>query len=117
MNTSRNKAIGAIAAAVGILLPGVALSNVRVDGSHQAKTLDCAGGSARIAGSHNKVTLTGGCTRLTILGSWNSVTAALSAGARVRFLGSRNDVVWTTPDGKAPKALDLGAGNSLKPGP
>lgn len=113
----REKAIWAVAAAtLGVMLPSVALSKARLAGSDQTTTLDCAGGSAWIAGSNNKVTLTGGCTRLTILGSRNSITAAFGAGARIRFAGARNDVIWTTPDGKAPKVLHLGFGNNLKAG-
>ena len=111
------KTIWAVAAvALGVMLPSVASSKARLAASDHTTTLDCAGGSARIAGSHNKVTLTGGCTSLRILGSWNSVTAAFGAGASIWFAGSRNEVNWTTPDGKEPKAHRLGYGNTLKPG-
>jgi hypothetical protein len=113
----RNRAIWTvIVASVAMILPSVASAKARLDGSRQTKTLDCEGGPARIAGSRNKVTLTGGCTRLTILGSRNGVTAAFEAGASVRFYGSKNEVVWTTPDGKPPKAFHLGFSNTLKEG-
>jgi hypothetical protein len=102
-----------------MMLPGVALSKsnpARVYGSDLTKTLDCAGNSARILGSNNKVTLTGGCTRLTILGSRNVVTVAFGTGGSIWFAGSKNEVVWTTPDGKEPKVRHLGYGNTLKRG-
>ena len=85
-----------------------------VAGSHHTITLDCAGGSARIAGSHNDVTLTGRCKRLSIYGAWNKVTVSFAAGARVRFVGAGNEVIWATPDGKQPTAMHLGVDNALK---
>ncbi len=116
----RNKMILAIAVtAFGVILANVARSkanDVRLAGSDQPKTLDCAGGWARIAGSNNNVTFTGNCVGLTIYGSRNTVTAAFQAGARVRFVGSKNEVIWTTPDAKEPKVLHLGVGNTMKPG-
>ncbi len=112
-----NKTISAVVAgALGVMLPSVAFSKARLAGSDQTKTLDCAGGSARIAGSNNKVTLTGGCTGLTILGSRNIVTAAFGHDASIWFTGSKNEVTWTTPDGKEPKAHHLGLDNTLKKG-
>ncbi len=108
-----------IVGTLAMMLPGVALSKsnpARVHGSDLTKTLDCAGNSARILGSNNKVTLTGGCTRLTILGSRNVVTAAFGAGGSIWFGGSKNEVVWTTPDGKEPKVWHLGYGNTVKRG-
>jgi len=60
--------------------------------------------------------LTGNCAGLTIYGSRNNVTAAFQADARVRFVGAKNEVIWTTPDGKEPRVLHLGAGNTIKPG-
>jgi hypothetical protein len=114
----RNKMIVAIAvSAFGVIPAHVALSNtVHLAGSDQTKTLDCAGGWARIAGADNNVTLTGNCAGLTIYGSRNNITAAFQADASVRFVGSKNEVIWTTPDGKEPRALHLGAGNTMKPG-
>ncbi len=91
-------------------------NGARLAGSDQTTTLNCAGGSARIAGSNNKVTLTGACTRLTILGSRNTVAVAFGSGGSVWFGGSKNEVIWTTPDGKEPKAHHLGYGNTLKQG-
>ncbi len=112
-----NKTILAVAAAaLGLMLPNVAFSKAQLAGSNETRTLDCAGGSARIAGSNNQVTLTGGCTRLTILGSRNIVTAAFGRGASIWFAGSKNEVTWTTPDGKQPKAHHLGLDNTLKKG-
>ncbi len=101
--------------AVGMLHPSVALA-VELAGSRNTRTLDCAGGPARIVGSENKVTLTGGCTSLSIHGSMNSVTAAFSAGAIISFDGSRNEVTWTTGDGKKPTVLVPDFANKLKPG-
>jgi hypothetical protein len=116
----RNKMIAAVAVtAFGVTLANVALSkasDVRLAGSDQTKTLDCGGGWARISGANNNVTLTGNCAGLTIAGSRNSVTAAFQAGAQVRFLGSRNAVIWTTPDAKKPRILRLGVGNTMTPG-
>jgi hypothetical protein len=116
----RNKMIVAIAvSAFGVIPANVALSkadDMHLAGSDQTKTLDCAGGWARIAGAHNNVTLTGNCAGLTIYGSRNNVTAAFQADARVRFVGSNNEVIWTTPDAKEPRVHHLGAGNTMKPG-
>jgi hypothetical protein len=116
----RNKMIVAIAvSAFGVITANVALSKanaVHLAGSDQTKTLDCAGGWARIAGANNNVTLTGNCAGLTIYGSRNNVTAAFEADARVRFVGSKNEVIWTTPDAKEPRVHHLGAGNTMKPG-
>ncbi len=91
-------------------------NGARLAGSDQTKTLNCAEGPARIAGSNNKVTLSGACTRLTILGSRNTVTVAFGSGGSVWFGGSKNEVIWTTPDGKEPKAHHLGYGNTRKQG-
>ena len=120
----RDGIIGVVAAAaLVVMLPSVASSKVIVvashhkiivAGSHHTLTLDCAGGTARIAGSHNMVTLTGGCTRLTVLGSSNTAIVAFGAGARVKFVGVRNEIIWTTPDGKEPEALRVGSDNILK---
>ncbi len=116
----RNRVILAIAVtAFGAILPNMALSkanDVRLAGSDQTKTLDCAGGWAQIAGSNNNVTFTGNCAGLTIYGSRNAVTVAFQAGARVRFFGSKNAVTWTTPDAKKPRVLHLGAGNTMTQG-
>ncbi len=101
--------------AFGVLPPSVALA-VQLAGSHNTTTLDCAGGPARIVGSQNKVTLSGGCSSLSIHGSMNSVTAAFSAGAIISFDGSRNEVTWTTGDGKKPTVLVPDFANKLKPG-
>jgi len=116
----RNKTTVAIAVtAFGVILANVALSktnDVRLAGSDQTKTLDCGGGGwASIAGANNNVTLTGSCAGLTIYGSRNNVTAAFQAGAHVRFVGSRNAVVWTTPDANEPRILHLGFGNTMTP--
>ena len=117
MNSIRQKMIVVAAVAVvGVMLPSVASSKARLAGSDRTTTLDCAGGSARIAGSNNNVTLTGGCSRLTILGSQNTVTAAFAVGASIWFAGSRNAVIWTTPDGKQPTVHHLGVRNILKQG-
>ena len=105
--------------AFSVMPANVALSkgnDVRLAGSNQTKTLDCAGGWARIAGANNNVTLTGHCSGLTVYGSRNTVTAAFQDGARVRFIGSKNAVIWTTPDAKEPRVLHLGAGNTMTPG-
>jgi hypothetical protein len=116
----RSKMIVAIAVtAFGVLPSNVALSkatDVLLAGSDQTKTLDCAGGWARIAGANNNVTLNGNCAGLTIYGSRNTVTVAFQAGARVRFVGSKNAVTWTTPDAKEPRVFHLGAGNMMTPG-
>jgi hypothetical protein len=117
----RSKMIVAIAVTTfGVLPANVALSkannDVNLAGSDQTKTLDCAGGWARIAGANNNVTLNGNCAGLTIYGSRNTVTIAFQAGARVRFVGSKNAVTWTTPDAKEPRVLHLGAGNTMTPG-
>jgi hypothetical protein len=107
-----------------VMLPNMASSKVvvaafhhrvMVAGSDHTITPDCPGGSARIAGSHNDVTLTGGCKRLSIYGAWNKVTVAFATGARIRFIGAGNEVIWTTPDGKQTTALPLGVDNALKP--
>jgi hypothetical protein len=108
-----------IAAALLVAGANVALSKTNgahLAGSDQTKTLDCAGGWARIAGANNNVTLTGNCEGLTIYGSRNTVQAAFQTDAQVRFVGSNNAVTWTTPDGKEPKALHLGASNTMTPG-
>ncbi len=120
----RNAVWALLATAVIAMLPNVASSKVvvaashhrvMVAGTHHTITLDCAGGSARIAGSHNDVTLTGRCTRLSIYGAWNKVTVSFATGARVRFVGAGNEVIWTTPDGKQPTAMHLGVDNALRP--
>jgi hypothetical protein len=117
----RSKIIVAIAVTTfGVLPNRVALSkanDVQLAGSDQTKTLDCAGGWARISGANNNVTLNGNCAGLTIYGSRNTVTVALQAGARVRFVGSKNAVTWTTPDAKEPRVLHLGIGNTMTPRP
>jgi hypothetical protein len=116
----RNKMIVAIAVtSFGVILANVAQSKtngVRLAGSDETKTLDCAGGWARIAGAHNNITLTGNCTGLTVYGSRNTVTAAFQKGAHVRFVGSENAVTWTTPDAKEPTILHLGVGNTMTQG-
>src|SRR5690348_16728108 len=101
---------------LGMIFPSLAFSRARLDGSDQTKTLDCADGPARIAGANNKVTLTGGCTRLTVLGSGNTITADLAAGASIWFAGSRNELTWTTADGKKPHVRHLGVHNTMKEG-
>jgi|SRR5262249_59929337 hypothetical protein len=112
-----NKMIVSMAVVALSIIPNVVLAKtVGLAGSDQTKTLDCAGGWARIAGANNNVTLTGNCAGLTIYGSRNTVTAAFEAGARVRFAGSHNEVTWTTPDAKEPRALHLGASNKMTPG-
>jgi hypothetical protein len=115
----RSKMIVAISVTTfGVLPANVALSkanDVRLAGSDQTKTLDCAGGWARIAGANNKVTLNGNCAGLTIYGSRNTVTVALQAGAHVRFVGSNNAVTWKTQDAKEPTVLHLGVGNTMTP--
>jgi Protein of unknown function (DUF3060) len=108
--------IVAVALGAAAMLPTAALSKARVDGSHQSRTLDCAGDSARIAGSRNKVTLNGGCTALTIYGSRNSVIADFAPGSSIWFFGSKNEVTWKSADGKPPKIHRVGFGNVLKPG-
>jgi hypothetical protein len=108
-----------IAAALLVAGASVALSKsngVNIAGSNQTKTLDCASGWARIAGAENNVTLTGNCAGLTIYGSQNTVHGAFQTDAEVRFVGSNNAVTWTTPDGKEPKAVHLGASNTMTPG-
>ncbi len=102
--------------ALATILPSAVSAKARLAGSDRTTTLDCAGSSARISGSNNKVTLTGGCTGLTILGSRNIVTAAFAHGASIWFVGSGNEVISTTPDGKEPKVRHLGVGNTLKKG-
>lgn len=135
MITLRDKTIWAAAAVtLAIMSPGAASSKVLLTGSHRTQTLDCAGGVAQIGGSHNQVTLTGGCTRLTIVGSynkvtltgggthltihgsWNTATVAFTANGSISFAGFNNEVIWTTPDGKAPKILRHGHRNTLKEG-
>jgi hypothetical protein len=101
---------------LGMTLSSGALSRARLYGSNETRTLDCAGGPARIAGANNKVTLTNGCTHLTVLGSGNMVTAELAASASIWFAGSRNEVTWTTADGKEPHVRHLGQRNTLKKG-
>ena len=101
---------------LGITLPNLAFSRARLYGSHETKTLDCAGGSARIAGANNRVTLTGGCTHVTVLGSHNLITAEFAPGASIWFAGSRNEVIWTAHDGKEPRARHFGYRNTLKKG-
>jgi hypothetical protein len=116
----RNKMIVAIALTAFSVMPAnVALSkgnDVRLAGSNQTKTLDCAGGWARISGANNNVTLTGNCAGLTLRGSGNAVTVAFQAGARVRFVGSRNGVIWKTPDAKEPRVFHLGGRNTMTEG-
>ncbi len=110
----RTLIIGAITM-IGMTAPGVALAApASLAGSDQTKTLDCAGGPARIAGAYNKVTLSGDCTHLTILGSRNTVTADFASGASIWFGGSKNEVTWTTADGKEPHVRHFGVGNTLK---
>ncbi len=117
MMSLRDKTIWAVVgSALAVMLPSVASAAAQLAGADQTATLDCADGKARIVGSNNRVTLTGGCTRLTILGSRNTITAAFGAGANIWFAGSRNEVIWTTPDGKEPKAHHLGVSNTLKKG-
>lgn len=99
---------------IGMTLPNVAFSRVWLAGSHETRTLDCAGGSAHIAGAYNKVTLRGGCTHLTVLGSRNHITAEFAARASIWFAGSRNEVAWTTADGKEPNVRHFGSGNILQ---
>lgn len=101
---------------LGMILPDVAFSRARLDGSDQTKTLDCGGGPARIAGAHNKVTLSGGCTRLTILGSQNTIKAEFAPGATIWFAGSGNEVTWTSANGTRPHVRHLGLRNTLKEG-
>lgn len=107
----RTLIVGAVTM-IGMTVPNVALCASLV-GSDQTRTLDCAGGPARIAGADNKVTLSGGCTHLTVLGSRNTITADFAAGASIWFAGSRNEVAWTTADGKEPHARHHGSGNTL----
>lgn len=119
MLNARNKMIAAIAVMAFGLPANLVLSkanDVRLVGSDQTKTLDCAGGWARIAGANNNVTLHGNCAGLTIYGSRNTITVAFQAGARVRFVGSKNAVTWTTSDAKEPRVLHLGAGNTMTAG-
>jgi len=120
MLSIRNKMIIAIAVtSFGVMLANVAepkVNGVRLAGSDETKTLDCAGGWARIAGAHNNVTLTGNCAGLTVYGSQNTVTVAFQEGAHVRFVGSKNAVTWTTPDAKEPTVLHLGVGNTMTQG-
>ncbi len=115
VSLSRKKFWAITTIALGMLPPNVAVA-VQLAGSHNTTTLDCAGGPARIVGSENKVTLNGGCSSLSIHGSRNSVTAAFSAGAVISFDGSRNEVIWTTADGKKPTVLVPDFGNKLIPG-
>ena len=116
----RDKIIVAITVTFfGVTAANVALSKangVRLAGSDQTKTLDCAGGWAQIAGANNTLTLTGNCAGLTIYGSRNTVTVAFQEGAHVRFVGSKNAVIWTTPDAKEPGILHLGVGNTMTRG-
>ncbi len=115
VSLSRKKIWAITTVALGVLPPSVAVA-VQLAGSHNARTLDCAGGPARIVGSQNKVTLNGGCSSLSIHGSKNSVTAAFRAGAIISFDGSKNEVTWTTADGKKPTVLVPDFGNKLIPG-
>jgi len=99
---------------IGMILPNPAFSRASLAGSDETRTLDCAGGAARIAGANNKVTLKGDCTHLTVLGSGNTITAEFAAGASIWFAGSRNEVAWTTANGKEPHVHHFGSGNTLK---
>ena len=98
----------------GMTVPNVAFSRAWLAGSDETRTLNCAGGPARIAGANNKVTLSGGCTHLTVLGSRNTITAEFAAGASIWFAGSKNEVAWTTADGKEPHVRHYGVGNTMK---
>jgi hypothetical protein len=122
----RTLIVGAVSM-IGMTLPNVAFSRATLAVSGETKTLDCAGGPARITGANNKVTLRGDCTHLTVLGSGNTITAEFAAGASITFAGSRNQVAWTTADGKEPHVrrfglssrrlawpATVGSGNTLK---
>jgi hypothetical protein len=86
---------------------------IQFAGSGQTTTLDCAGGGVQILGSNNKLTVTGGCAMLSMVGSNNAVTATLAKNANIQFVGSNNEIIWSTPDGKQPLTQYLGSGNIL----
>jgi hypothetical protein len=97
--------------ATGSPLWAQATGSVVVLGNNEDKrTYDCRGGTGVVNGDGN-VLIFHNCTQITVNGNKNTIDAGVVTTLTV--LGNGNNVTWIEEDGKRPRIVNAGSGNTV----
>jgi hypothetical protein len=97
--------------AAGSPLRAQGTGSVVVQGNNEEKkTYDCRGGTGVVNGDGNVLTFRN-CTQVTVNGNKNTIDVGVVTTLTVR--GNGNNVTWVESEGKRPRIVNAGTGNTL----